>query len=321
MKKKKRLILFLLLMALVIGGWIWLKQEFKSEMETYLTGRYPMDSFSVSNVRLSAIPPGAKGKALAGRDKVEFDVELMKTFFGDQNGEKKDKVKDNYYETRTRRHYESILAKPMKDLGKRVEAYTIEPIAIGEMSLRQETGYYPIALHILLNPQINSAVSLVDEIEDLMPKLSGEEFSDVEGVYFLTYPGAVAQSDLAALGYKVSWLTEPTATPSPSPTPSPFDPTKSGTSATTKPSTTASTTETGGQAISKDLAEQLFYYRVSIDMRHPDLNRDVLWNGIQITALSDRQRVNLIDSFGLSNSEKDRMERFAKNNRKKADKS
>lgn len=274
-------------------GWLVARNNIKKSLNEALSIRYPMDTFEVQTVKLSIIPPGAKARVYAQKNEVVFDAHLIRNFLA-ADDEPKETIIDNYYETKTIHHYDEILKPNIELLSDYILSYNIDAIAIGEYSLNEAVGMYPVALHFLLNEEVKTSEDFVNTVESISKILKRAEYEGVEAFYFTSFPGSVPLTELKDLGIKSAWLTEPTPTPTPSPTPG-AETTMQSSLETSETSLEISTTTP-----EEDKRPPAFAYQIAIIDTSRDITKDMIRNGTRAIPYSDRELTNLANTFNLS---------------------
>lgn len=295
MKRNTRVIFLIALLVAIGLGWRWLTNSLGDKMYETLSARYPVDSFTLDDVKLSVLPLGATAQAHAEFEDLDFSVSFVKVL-GDE-----DKVVDNLYEARSRKHYEDLFSERMEVFGDLVESYYLEMIVIGMGSLEEDSGLYPAALHVLLASDIRDTDRFVEAVEDIATAFEKTPVEGVDAYHFISFPGSVPESDLPSIGLQAAWLTNPTPTPIPTPTPRPIVTGTSAPGTTTKPTTKATTTASGP---TKPEARPAFAYEITLLTDRFDTNTDRIRNGIRTVTYSTKDLQKLAESFHLDNTSK-----------------
>lgn len=299
MKKYSKIIFVLVLLVALAIGWFWLRNNVRSTMQDTLSARYPTDSISVKDVSITLIPLGAKGVAHAEHENLDFEVAFIKGIGQD------DEVTDKLYDARTRKYYTEIFDTTLATYSTLIEGYYLDPIEIGTSSLNQETGRFPVAVNILLKPDIKTSEEFISTVKRLATSLEQDQVAGVDGYRFVSFPGSVLESDLPSLGLEAAWLTMPTPTPAPTPTPRP---TTSGTgtgetSSTTQAETSrATSSSTGTQA---KAAKPAFSYAITLLTDHYQTSDAWIRNGVRTVTYSTKDLQILADEYHLTSASRD----------------
>lgn len=293
MKKRTRIIIFLGFLLVLFLGWLLAENKIESKMRDALIARYPTDTFTVRDVSLTIIPPGAKAVAHAEHAKLDFTVSLVRDIG------KPAEIRDDFYEAKSLKYYKEIFASKMKAFGHSIEGYYIEPIVLGERSRDKETGNYPCSVEILLNRDIRDLDSFLAAVKKIGTDLKADHVKGVDGYTFMSFPGSVPEDDLGELGLRAAWLTAPTPTPTPSPTPRPTT-IGTGTSDTTTPPTTTKATTTVMTETAEDKGlRPAFAYELTILTDDFNLNDDLLKNACRTLTYSVKDLKRIAEHFGL----------------------
>mgnify|MGYP001216075409 FL=1 len=197
MKKRTRIIIFLVFLLALFAGRAYAGKKLENKMQDALSVRYPTDSFSVRDVSLTVIPPGAKGKARAEHEGLDFNVSIFRDIG------KEAEVRDDLYESRSLKHYSEIFEKRMQEVSGKIEGYDLEMIIIGDFNRDPESGLYPAAVDILLPRTIDDAAGFVSAVQDLGRHFADDPVEGVEAYTFISFPGSVPEDNLPEIG--MSW--------------------------------------------------------------------------------------------------------------------
>lgn len=293
MKKHTRIIIFLAFLLLLFLGWIWMRSKLEDKMQKSLSARYPTDSFTVRDISLTIIPPGAKGIARAAHEGLDFNVSL------NYDISKKLVVKDDLYEARSRKHYSDIFKSRMEALKGDIEGYSLEMIIIGNKNLDPDSGLYPASVEIMLGRDINSVDRFLAKVKTVAQKFKDNPVEGVDAYTFRSFPGSVPLSDLPDLGLEAAWLTEPSPTPTPSPTPRPtylapgetLAPTTAGTSSVTTRATTEDPRKPG--------LKPAFAYELTILTDEFNLDEALLRNSCRSVTYTTKELRRMAERFSL----------------------
>lgn len=301
MKKQTRIIIFLVFLLALFGGWIVFRNKLENKMREALSARYPADTFTVRDVTLTVIPPGAKATARAEHEGLDFDVRLFRDIG------KETEVKDNYYEARSLKHYADVIKPRMERHKDQIEGYALEMINIGEKSRDPETGCYPASVEIMLNRSIRDVDTFLEEVVKIADDFRAEPIKGVDAYTFMTLPGSVPQSDLPALGLNAAWLTQPSPTPTPSPTPRPLASGVTTASLAVTETTAGKTDESTSEHISD--RKPAFAYELTILSDRFDLDLPLLRNSCRSITYSRKELKRLAERLNLSDEARELMDR------------
>ncbi len=295
MKKRTRIVIVFILLAALVFGYVRVRNHLRDEMQGTLRARYPTDSFTVDNVRLTVLPLGAEGLAHARHEDLDFTVRFIKGL-----GEE-DEVTDEFYKARSLKHYDSLLETRMERYEDLIAAYYLEPIIIGNASLDAETGFYPAVVHIMLDPEISTSAEFLTTAKEIADSLHSNPPEGIDAYHFVSFPGSVYESDLRSIGLEPALLTRPTPTPAPTPTPRP---TVAGTGTETgltteEPTTTSATDE------EREQAKPAFAYEITILTDNFRTDESLLRNGLRTVTYTSRELQRLAATYQLDSEQAD----------------
>lgn len=299
MKRRTRIIVFLVFLFVLFLGWTIGRNKLEDKMCEALTARYPTDSFTVRDVSLTFIPPGAKGVAHAAHEKLDFTVSIYRNI-----GEEA-VVVDDFYEARSREHYEGIFSERMKPLKNEIEGYALEMIVLGDQSRDPETGYYHAAAEIMLRRDVKGAEAFLSEVKSLAETFKKDPVKGVDAYIFRSFPGSVPESDLPDIGMSAAWLTAPSPTPTPSPTPRPTV-LQSG---QTLPETEKTTTAAVSSTTEEEGLRPAFSYELTILSDRFDLDEGHLRNSLRSVTYTTKELQKMAERLHLDEQAKRLMNR------------
>lgn len=301
MKKRTRIIIILVLAIAALFGWRRVEKNITEKIEAALAARYPTESFVVEDVQLSAIPVGAKAIVHSNREEISFEVHYLKGIFNDA----KDTIEDNFLESKTIAFYQDEIETRMAKYEKSIAGYALIPTVVGEAGLHSKTQLYPVNLQILISPETADVDSFIAKVKAIGDDFKSKTITGLDSLHFISFPGSVAITDLASIGFPSDWLTQPSPTPTPSPVPTPIP---SGVTTETS-ETTEAATSSNDEATSSEEAElpSLPAFAYEIVLIVPDYSTDlnILRNATHPVTYSTRDLYTLADTLQLDNENTD----------------